>query len=692
MKIDSLRQRLLVSFVFHVMLCRSCGSDLSNNVINYQGSVEDTKTVHVWNEEQFTAKKTNINIGETGENTPINDDIYSIMAEENLINPVLIKRWRCGVDKCNKSFDIDSSLDTVLVEVRSQDAPDCDIINPDGDLVTVDGDNITLSVNNTKVKITSIKYPLNGRWSLACRSNKEYDVTIKGSSLIDFTPSFIDNNSITMTGRPITGSNTTLTIEVSGLGNLYNLTNIVFTTLHGDWISTYPAGNAIGHDHRVYKCHVIVPNQDFMISVSGYDMTGLTFERLFQTPIVPAGIKLTLEKETKVNWNKYLIQYRITNDGVINGTYNISVIVDVKIFSYIVQPQSVLLGKNDHVICNVTFTAKGKPGDTSLAVISVIGDHGMSQFSSIQLFVGSPDSTTTGRTVSHTPTTRNTSMLLYKTSNSGSTQSSKGGIKTTSGTTTFPKISIISSKGSTITSKGSITSTTRSVTSFKGSTAPKTVNVNSNGSTISINDTVVSSSRTVHVSAVTQGVSSSMPSSDQSSVSGQTTNQMSDLNPPAFTRVDYIDNCRSDDVCDKYQWIVFFQVQDDESGVHRVDVDDKTLTTISIESFSDGLSKTPIHGNVSINCCKKQVTIIVEDMEGNRGRFPVHYHHKKRNSTNVNSIKDTSLSSIQIASIVVGSFAGCLVSVIVITLIVQITSYRTKLQRKLSNKKLARVV
>lgn len=59
----------------------------------------------------------------------------------------------------------------------------------------------------------------------------------------------------------ILGSNTTLIIEVSGLDNLYNVTNIVLTTLNGDWLSTYPAGNAIGRDRRLYKCHVMVPNQ-----------------------------------------------------------------------------------------------------------------------------------------------------------------------------------------------------------------------------------------------------------------------------------------------------------------------------------------------------------------------------------------------------------------------------------------------
>lgn len=46
------------------------------------------------------------------------------------------------------------------------------------------------------------------------------------------------------------------------------------------------------------------------------------------------------------------------------------------------------------------------------------------------------------------------------------------------------------------------------------------------------------------------------------------------------------------------KWVVVFIVQDNESGIHTVTVEDTLHSFVQTENFTDGLSNVPIHGNI----------------------------------------------------------------------------------------------
>uniref|UniRef100_K1PZX0 Uncharacterized protein n=1 Tax=Magallana gigas TaxID=29159 RepID=K1PZX0_MAGGI len=123
------------------------------------------------------------------------------------------------------------------------------------------------------------------------------------------------------------------------------------------------------------------------------------------------------------------------------------------------------------------------------------------------------------------------------------------------------------------------------------------------------------------------------------------------------------------------EWVVVFIVQDNESGIHTVTVEDTIHSFVQTENFTDGLSNVPIHGNISTSCCQKEAVLDVVDMMGNKGRYHVTYE-LQRNATNITAnVPATPEHKLRdLAAIVVGICAGILVVIIVLTAIIQFQS------------------
>ncbi|OWF35698.1 uncharacterized protein LOC110442641 [Mizuhopecten yessoensis] len=540
-----------------------CSSEAWTSENNLEELEDDIPRFPYARETKTTHRMTLYSENDGRKTSNIDDIVAGIIKEAELSNPVVLRSWRVNPPPTDhKTVSVDSTVVNLLVEVHSKGvSPRFQVYDPTGEVVSpTDDRNITMEVNSNRLKIMKIKHPITGDWLIRFPSKRhEYNVTIRGSSMIQFRCRFINGWGIPLSGRPIVASNVTLRIELLGGEDVNILTEVTLMTLVGTTILTRPLGKARGRRHRTYAAHIRIPGEDFRVGIRGLDMRSNVIERTLMNPIVPDGIKLSLKALTPgtvQTGGSYVLQYRIVNDGTGAGNFTVTALSDTPYLTFTVTPDCVYLKAGDHAQGNVTVHVSeyAVPGTKSDVIVRATNTSGNFQFSSRE-------------------------------------------------------VSIVS------------------------------------------------------------------PPNDE------------DTHAPAFSTTNIIDNC---DSAQSSTWEVIFQVQDDESGIHKVDVDDHTVSTITMETFDDGQANMPVKGHLSIQCSRKEVTVIVDDVEGNEGRFLVtHGRHQGTTSSYV-SIKGEMSSEAHITAICTGILAGCLFLTILVTVTIQIkmrlTHRRNVVYAKTENK------
>ncbi|XP_033733231.1 uncharacterized protein LOC117322425 [Pecten maximus] len=471
----------------------------------------------------------------------VDDIVAGVIKEAELNNPVVLKSWRVNPPPTDRrTVAVDSTVVTLLVEVHSKGiSPQFQVYDPTGAVVNpTDDRNVTMEVDSNRLKIMKIKHPIQGDWVVMFLSRQhEYNVTIRGSSMVQFKCRFMNGWGIPLSGRPLVGSNVTLRIELLGDRDVQVLTEVTLMTLAGTTILTRHLGKATGRRHRTYTAHIRIPGEDFRVGIRGLDTRSNVIERTLMNPILPDGIKLSLKALTPgtvQTGGSYVLKYRIANDRTRAGNFTVTALSDTPYLTFTVTPDCVYVEAGDHAFGNVTVhvSAYAVSGTKSDVIVRATNTSGNFQFSSRKVSIVDP------------------------------------------------------------------------------------------------------------------------PIAD-------------DTHAPAFSTTNIIDNCNS---AQSNTWEVIFQVQDDESGIHKVDVDDHTVSTITMETFDDGQANMPVKGHLSIQCSRKQVTVIVDDVEGNEGRFLVTHQAP---SSSLASGKGKASTESHITAIFTGFLAGCLLLIIFVTVTIQ---------------------
>ncbi|XP_060068800.1 uncharacterized protein LOC132548915 [Ylistrum balloti] len=474
----------------------------------------------------------------------VDDIVAGVIKEAELDNPVVLRSWRVNPPPTDRrTVSVDSTVVNLLVEVHSKGvSPRFQVYDPTGAVVSpTDDRNVTMEVNSNSLKIMKIKNPIPGDWLVKFLSKEqEYNVTIRGSSMIQFRCRFMNGWGIPLSGRPNVGSNVTLRIELLGSGDVQILTEVTLMTMAGREILTRPLGKATGRRRRTYTTDIHIPGEDFRVGIRGLDTRSNVIERTLMNPILPDGIKLSLKALTPGTvqmGGSYVLQYRVGNDGTGAGNFTVTALSDTPYITFTVTPDHVYVGAGEHAVGNVTVHVSeyAVPHTKSEVVVRATNTSGNFQFSSREVSIVEP------------------------------------------------------------------------------------------------------------------------PSGD-------------DTHAPAFSTTNIIDNC---DSAQSSTWEVIFQVQDDESGIHKVDIDDHTFSTITMETFDDGQANMPVKGQLSIQCSRQQVTVIVDDVEGNEGRFLVTHTRHQDTTSMLTSAKGNSSLDARLAAIFTGCLTGCLLLVIVVTVSIQ---------------------
>lgn len=330
----------------------------------------------------------------------IDDIVAGVIKEAELNNPVVLRSWRVNPPPTDRrTVSVDSTVVTLLVEVHSKGvSPRFQVHDPTGAVVNpTDDRNVTMEVDSSRLKIMKIKHPIQGEWVILFLSKQhEYNVTIRGSSMIQFKYRFMDGWGIPLSGRPVVGSNVTLRIQLLGEKDVQTLTEVSLMTVAGTTILSRQLGEAKGRRHMTYIAHNIrIPGEDFRVGIRGVDMRSNVIERTLINPILPDGIKLSLKSLTPGTvqtggW--YLLQYRITNDGTGGGNFTVTAVSDTPYLTFTVIPDCVYVRAGQHTYGNVTVDVSeyAVPGTKSDVIVRATNTSGDFQFSSRELSIVEP--------------------------------------------------------------------------------------------------------------------------------------------------------------------------------------------------------------------------------------------------------------------------------------------------------------
>ncbi|XP_048729270.2 uncharacterized protein LOC125646783 isoform X2 [Ostrea edulis] len=495
----------------------------------------------------------------------------------------------------------------------------CMVEGPNGDTVLALGDNES-GGGKKRIAVTT---PSVGAWLVMCSDEQTYTAFVWGLSDVTFQVHFLDLSDNPLIGDPIEDTNITLGIEVSGMESLEFISSVEIIYNNGVTDIYNVSKQGSGRHHNFYELELTVPDQAFRVGLTATDTRNNTVHRqspmLFQPKAFTVSIS-QITTDTSPGSNVVFV-YNIYNHRVSSQTFSTEVILDT------LQPDE--------------FSSNATAGD-EIEVPSYT-----KQYGAFAVMISSSASVGTSCNV-----------IL-------SVKRIKGNVELTklllivqpNNILSTPKSELMTSpetnpRKSTLTPR----TTSQDITSYSNSTAWVT------------NSSIVEKKSSISKTITPPWTISTI--SDLTLATSQT-----DVSPPAFNKVSFIDRCYIKVKCTAGEWVVHFVVQDNESGIHRVMAEDTTHSNVHTENFPDGLAKVPVHGNISTSCCQNEAVLVVEDMKGNWGRYHVTYERQNSTGNGNNTTEDVTKHHLrELAATVVGLCAGILAFIILLTFIIQFKS------------------
>nr|XP_022318221.1 uncharacterized protein LOC111121299 [Crassostrea virginica] len=521
-------------------------------------------------------------------------------------------------------FTVDTTVSYLVLDIQSvTQSQNCTTFGPNGHIYFLKDDNESSDVKK-QVHVTS---PRSGLWSLECTEDPTYRVLVWGVSDVTFQLHFLDLSDNPINGDPIQDTNVTIGIEVSGMEYLESVSSVEIISQTGQSDIFPVRKEGFGRHHNFYRQIITVPHHAFRVGFTAMDTKNITVRRQSSAVIQPKTFTVTISQITKDSspGSDVIFSYSIYNRAKRNQTFGVQVLLNTlrpdDFLSNVTAPSTVsILPLTEFTTAfYVTISYNSSVGSSCDVTLSIEGANQNVEFAKISLIVQ--------------PTKLQPSI--------------RPAIMTSSEDV---------SKRSTPTPR-----TTQTVTQLSTLHADDMSSVSD----------VTSMSSNTHVVQTTEVPSTSMGAQKTSK-----STSLIDVSPPAFSKVSFIDRCDQRVGCSLRVWVVVFVVQDNESGVHRVTVEDSSLSSVQTEHFTDGLANVPIHGNISTSCCQNETVLIVEDMVGNKGRYHVTYEHHKNATNGTSTISEDSRRQElrDLAAIVVGICASILVLIIILTAIIQFQS------------------
>ncbi|XP_060603649.1 uncharacterized protein LOC132756566 isoform X2 [Ruditapes philippinarum] len=358
-----------------------------------------------------------------------------VLSTVTLTNPVIVKRRQLKINGVGQiPFYVDNSLTKIALEIKTSCCkPDKVIVtDPTGSNLTTTSVNVTVKVDTTTMTYVMISRKfVPGSWILSIYDthNQNYDVTIHGSSLIDFDLSMCDSLGNTVPGQPIPGSNSTY-VKVSpiGLDLVSNWTSLQMFAVNGTLIQTTPVGRLRGsRTSKAFLIPVVWPKKDVYVGVIGKDKDGNIFTREQDTLVQPIGIRIILNNSESESihscYSPLFIPFTIKNTGA-TGDFQLQAETDNSNFLAKISPSTIKINSHATVSghCDVTLTATPGSALATQVIISVLDSTSKFQYVAKTIFAsGVVCSHPVTSSIVITSVTNRTQLNLTITTTSGTT-------------------------------------------------------------------------------------------------------------------------------------------------------------------------------------------------------------------------------------------------------------------------------
>ncbi|XP_052676301.1 uncharacterized protein LOC128157734 isoform X1 [Crassostrea angulata] len=572
---------------------------------------------------------------------------------ESQADLVLIEALQAPTHGSGVLFSIDSTVAYLVVDIENvTQQQNCTAFGPKGTPYLATDANESSDV---KKQIHSAT-PSLGLWALVCTDQQTYTVFVWGESDVTLLVHFLDSNYEPISGDPIQDTNVTVGIEISGMENLKSVSSIEIISESGRDVNIYSVkGQGAGRHHNFFRQEISVPRQPFRVGVTAIDMKNITVRRQTAAIVHPQTFTVALSQiagDSSPGTN-ITFTYCINNYGNRNKTYSVQVLMSsLKLGDF----QSSITHANEVRVplhakhCgwfDVTISASSSIGTSCDVTLSVEEDGQNIAFAKRSVVVQQSN-------VHSISTVEN---LM-----SSEAVSKRGSLITRTN-------QMISENTTPFTGHFFVSDVTSSNTQDLETIGNDFTSISTKGHVTLIDD-VTSANSHGHVIQTTKFPGTAVGTGGTTHATPKT-----DVSPPAFSKLSFIDRCDRRVRCSVGEWVVVFIVQDNESGIHTVTVEDTLHSFVQTENFTDGLSNVPIHGNISTSCCQKEAVLDVVDMMGNKGRYHVTYELQRNATNNTANVPATPEHKLRdLAAIVVGICAGILVVIIVLTAIIQFQS------------------
>lgn len=550
-------------------------------------------------------------------------------------------------------FSIDSTVTYLVVDIENiAQQQNCTAFGPNGKPYFATDANESSDVK----KQIHVATPSLGLWALVCTDQQTYTVFVWGVSDVTLQVHFLDATDEPISGDPIQDTNVTVGIEISGMENLESVRSVEIIPESGLDVNIYTVKEqGAGRHHNFYRQEISVPRQPFRVGVTAIDTKNITVRRQTAAVIHPTTftVALTQVSGDSSPGTNITFMYCINNHDNRNKTYTVQVLMSSlkqgdfqSSITHTIEVGVPLHAKHCGLF-DVTISASSTIGTSCDVTVSVEEDNQNIAFAKKSLVVQQSN--------------------VHSTSTLENLVSSEAVSKRS---TLITRINQVTSENNTPSTDHSFVSdVTSSITQDPVTFDSKFTSSRTKGHVTPV-DGITSTNSHGHVSRTSQFPGTSVGTEGTTRGTAQT-----DVSPPAFSKVSFIDRCDRRVRCSVGEWVVVFVVQDNESGVHTVTVEDTVHSFVQTENFTDGLANVPIHGNISTSCCQKEAVLDVVDMMGNKGRYHVTYELHRNATNNTTIVTATPEHKLRdLAAIVVGICAGILVFIILLTAIIQFQS------------------
>ncbi|XP_066268439.1 uncharacterized protein [Branchiostoma lanceolatum] len=131
--------------------------------------------------------------------------------------------------------------------------------------------------------------------------SQQYGLEVTGKSIVDFSYQFMKTTSngilLPIDGRPVSGVNTTIIVDVLGSENVQLLSRVSFLSEAGNELVSSPMTAVGGLLGAKYSAVVAIPTEEFRVKIEGSDGNNTVFQRVQPTFIQPQSFNLALEGE-----------------------------------------------------------------------------------------------------------------------------------------------------------------------------------------------------------------------------------------------------------------------------------------------------------------------------------------------------------------------------------------------------------